>query len=80
MPMFDNRGSFEIRCLASGDFAEAEDVDAALVAADTLARDYADARKTQGALDRARHSLLVVRDGKLDGVATEKARRGWRTT
>src|SRR5262249_29287378 len=37
---------FEIRCLASGDVAEAEDVEAALVAASTLARDYADSLRT----------------------------------
>lgn len=70
--------SFEIRCLASGDTAEAEDREAALVAASTLARDYADALGTRGSLDLARRSLYVLRDGKLDGGTTEAARRGWR--
>jgi hypothetical protein len=69
---------FEISVLASGDTAEADDLDAALVAADTLVRDYADNGRGRGALDLGRRSVIILRDGKHDGIAANLARTGAR--
>lgn len=71
-------GLYEIRCVASGDTAEAEDLAAALYAAATLVRDHGDHRRAQGASRAARLSLIISRDGVYDGPATSRA-RGYRS-
>lgn len=70
---------YEIRCYASGDRAEADDAAAALVAADTLARDYADASSVRS-LKRARATLEIACNGTYNGMLTRLARAGYRTT
>lgn len=69
---------FTIRCYRSGDHAEAATAEAALVAADTLAHDYADARGAAGALAAARRSLQVEENGTYDGTLTRLAQAGYR--
>lgn len=73
-----NPTPFEIICTASGDRAEAETAEAALVAADTLARDSLDGISAQGALRAARRTLYITENGTYNGLLTEFARRGVR--
>lgn len=70
--------AYGIFCGASGDRAEAEDLGSALVAADTLARDWAEGRG-RGALDAARARMVITLNGRYDSVPTAMARQG-RTT
>lgn len=70
---------FTIRCYRSGDTAEAETAEAALVAADTLARDWADAPgHGAGALRAARASLEIFERGSYAATLTGLARGGYR--
>lgn len=70
---------YEIKCQLTGDVAEAETWEAALVAADTLVRDDADANPYQGRTRAARASLLLSEDGSYRGILTELARSGVRS-
>lgn len=71
--------TFTIACLASGDEAEADSASASLVAADQLARDFAEARRNaQGALRLGRKSLAIYQDGQLEAMLTQLARGGHR--
>ena len=67
---------YAIHCKASGDFAEASDLASALLAARTLVADHTEASGRQGATKAARCSLIVVRDGMFDGLATTLAQAG----
>lgn len=69
---------FEIKCHRSGDVAEAETAEDALVAADTLAHDYADAHRVQGSLRAARQSIIISENGTWSNVLTGLARQGFR--
>jgi ornithine cyclodeaminase/alanine dehydrogenase-like protein (mu-crystallin family) len=67
---------FDIVCIASGDRAQADDLDSALVAAATLVNDHSQARRRQGATLAARRSIVILRDGLRDNVATTLAHQG----
>jgi len=69
---------FQIVVAATGDRAEADCLDAALIAASTLVDDRADHLGTQGALAATRRSVIILRDGKHDAIATTLARSGAR--
>lgn len=70
--------AFAIKCGLTGDAAEAETFEAALVAAAALVDDAFDAVPVQGRTKAARRSLLIIRDGMYDGAATSLARAGLR--
>lgn len=70
---------YEIRCTLTGDNAEAESLDGALVAAATIVDDAFAARPVQGLVVRARGALLITQDGRYDAHATALARRGCRS-
>lgn len=59
----------------TGDVAEAEDIDSALLAAYTLIDD-AGARNPRGTV---RRSVYITKDGRYNSHATELARRGYRS-
>jgi hypothetical protein len=68
---------FKIICVRSGDRAEAETAEAALVAADTLARDACDTGG-QGSLRATRRTLYITENGTYNGILTAFARQGVR--
>lgn len=70
---------YEIVCHASGDRAEADTAEAALVAADTLARDHVAGRASRD-LKRTRATLAIVVNGTHHGALTGLARAGYRAT
>lgn len=67
---------YTIRCFASGDEAEADTAEAALVAADQLARDYASAPGRN--LKTAREQLAIYLNGSWHNALTGLARAGYR--
>jgi hypothetical protein len=64
--------AFEIR-VRNGDWAEADDLGGALLAAKTLCEEAA---PFYGGARLLRADVIVARNGQYDGPATEKARRG----
>ena len=68
---------YTIRCFASGDEAEADSAEAALVAADQLARDYADSGPARN-LKTAREQLAIHLNGTYNGTLTGLARAGYK--
>lgn len=69
---------FEIRCGLTGDIAEAETWEAALVAADTLAHDAFNALPIEGRLRAARESMFLSEEKNYCGDLTRYAREGKR--
>lgn len=74
---------YEITHYLTGDRAEADSAEAALVAADTLARDAADNTRTSngreiGSLKRSREHLAIHVNGTYNGTLTGLARAGYR--
>lgn len=70
---------YEVKVALTGDTAEAETWEAALVAADTLCHDADDALPVQGRMRAARKSVTVTEDGSYRGTLTELARSGARS-
>lgn len=70
--------TYEIRCGLTGDEAEADTPEAALLAASTLVDDAVEAFSVRGRIDNARRSLQILRDGRADVVLTRAAQRGTR--
>lgn len=68
--------TYEVIIGKTGDRAEADTLAGALLAASTMVREYADEQQTQGARRAARESVLIVRDGRYDGLATVIAQQG----
>lgn len=68
---------YTIRCFASGDEAEADTAEAALVAADQLARDHADAGPARN-LKTTRDTLAIYLNGTWHNTLTGLARAGYR--
>lgn len=60
------------------DSAEAESLEGALLAADTIARDQAGYYGTAGALRAIRREITITRDGIYNNIATQLARQGHR--
>lgn len=71
-------GRFTVTVGLTGDSADAATLEAALVAADTLAHDAADALPVQGRLRATRASIVIAEDGVYAGFATALARQGHR--
>lgn len=78
MPV-DETAEYEILCKLTGDRAEADTDDAALIAAWELVEDAHRAVPAQGRLEAARKSLYITRDGSYQGTLTELARLGHRS-
>lgn len=78
-PLLEEREHrFEVKVGLTGDSAEADTLEAALVAADTLVRDAFDDTPTQGRTRAARESITITDNGQHAGLATELARQGHR--
>lgn len=65
---------YEVIVAKSGDRAEAPTQSAALLAADVLCRDYADAG--EGTLEDARQTVVILSNGVRMRILTELARAG----
>lgn len=75
----DGLATYEIRCALTGDEAEADSAEAALLAAHTLVDDAFDELPLQGRVRAARRTISILRDGIADVALTRLAQRGQRT-
>lgn len=69
---------YEIVCHRSGDRAETDSAEGALLAADTLARDYTDEGPARN-LKTVRESIDILVNGTYNGTLTRLARAGYKT-